>query len=283
MYYFLLFFSMIPLTLLPYESIHDIKYSRNSFGDIFPDWQNIEENQIAQKLLTFSQEAQKIYPYSPVIIEIPHAKAHLFPALLTAHFTLRYANDAMSEWIIKNNSGIPLPFNAMATATVILYRKGKVLIVEETTRKSILGFPAGSGELSEPARIIACREIFEEVSIKINPEKLLLIALVNRTPANKYGASGVDHCYLMLADEQEPSIDNKEIIHAYWVTIDEICTNEEIQGLAIHPLHKEIAQHIASKCSKSYFKEIPNFRKSNNETNNILQVEFFQQTIPWEL
>jgi hypothetical protein len=75
-----------------------IFYKTNRFGDIFPLWEAIPENELTEKLLTFINALKE--KESPIIIEIPHEKSPLLKAVIDSHFTLHYADQSQSAWII---------------------------------------------------------------------------------------------------------------------------------------------------------------------------------------
>src|SRR5262245_13139030 len=80
--------------------INGMSYTMNRFGDIFPIWQNIPENQLTEKLLAFIDVFKE--KSSPIIIEIPHENSPILNALIKSNFTFRSGDQNKSEWIVKN-------------------------------------------------------------------------------------------------------------------------------------------------------------------------------------
>ena len=177
------------------QKIHDVYYKTNQFGDIFPIWQNIPEVELKEKLLNFAEPFKETR--QAIILEIPHERSAILDIVRQAHFTFHYGDQDQTTWVIKNLSSLPSPFTAVSGAHVIVIKDDQVLVIEERTRKGILGFPAGGSDPGGFARETACRELYEEVGLSVQSENLKLIALINRKKANKQGANLIGHCFLV--------------------------------------------------------------------------------------
>lgn len=264
------------------EEIHEangIFYKTNRFGDIFPIWQNIPENELTEKLLVFIEAVKE--KKAPVIIEIPHETSSLLNAVIKSNFRFHYADQKKSEWIVKNDSPIPCPFTAISGAHILVISDGKVLVIEERTRKGILGLPAGGAEPGEFARETASRELREEVGLIAQPQDLKLIALINRKRANKQGASLYGHCFIAEEATGSLEIDPREIFQAFWVSLTELAEASEIHGLQVSPYINAVARHILNGCHSSYSLQLPDIRQTPVafDPNDLMNVEFFQQAL----
>ena len=79
-----------------------------------------------------------------------------------------------------------IPFIQTGAAVIIRNEQGQVLL-QERTDKNIWGLPGGCQDLGEDLRDTAVREAYEETSIKINPNDLILIDTVSgKTRKNAY-------------------------------------------------------------------------------------------------
>lgn len=155
----------------------------------------------------------------------------------------------------------------------------KVLVIEEITRKGILGFPAGGAEPEEFARETACRELYEEVGLIAQPQDLKLIALINRKKANKQGATLYGHCYIVERVVGTLTIDPKEVVQAFWVSIADLVEASEINHLKVSPYHNALAKHILNQCASSYSMTLPDIRQTPilYDPTDMMNVEFFYQ------
>ena len=254
-------------------------YKTNRFGDIFPIWQNIPQVELKNKLITFVEAVKE--KGSPIILEIPHEKSPLLNTLIQASFSLYHADQVKSEWIIKNESPIPHPFTAISGAHVMVLKDDKVLVVEEITRKGILGFPAGGAEPGEFARDVACRELREEVGLIVEPQDLKLIALINRLKVNKQGASLYGHCFVAIRTAGTINIDPKEIAQAFWIPLSELSEASEINGLKVNAYSNALAKHILNGCKTSFFATLPDPGQTPDSSPPIklMNVEFFKQEL----
>lgn len=256
-----------------------IFYKTNRFGDIFPLWENISEKKLTEKLITFVDTIKE--KGAPIIVEIPHEKSPILNAIIKSNFTFYHANQNESQWIVKNGSSIPEPFTAIGGAHILVIKNGKILVVEERTRKGILGFPAGGAERGEFVRDTACRELFEEVGLIAQPQDLKLIALINRKKANKEGASIYGHGFIAEEVSGSLNLDQKEIIQAFWVPVKDLAEATEINHLKVSPYYNALARHIQSGCSHSYSLTLPDPRQTlvTYDPSDTMNVEFFQQNL----
>lgn len=285
-------FSIIFISLFFYVHSIDVKttteeiyeesgifYKTNRFGDIYPLWEDIPEKNLTEKLLSFIEIFQE--KQTPIIIEIPHDKSPLLKAIIQSNFTLHYADQTKSSWIIRNHSSIPYPFTAISGAHIMVIRGDKVLVVEERTRKGILGLPAGGAEPGEFVRETACRELWEETGLIAQPENLKLIALINRKNANQQGASLYGHCFITDSVKGNLNIDPKEIIQAFWVPIVNLAEATEVHNLNVNPYIRALAKHVLNGCNESYSLKLLDIRQSPVlfNSSDVMNVEFFQQNL----
>jgi len=80
-----------------------IQYKKNNFGNIFPLWQHIPQEELLSKLSQFVSYLDMIKG-TPCIIEVPHSKVAVLDIIKKIGFTLHYTNNDKTEWIFKNNS-----------------------------------------------------------------------------------------------------------------------------------------------------------------------------------
>ncbi len=118
-----------------------IHYTKNNFGDIFPEWQNIPQEQLTERLSAFSNLL----------------KDDVLDSIKKAGFIFYHGNNDKAEWIFKNDSSIPEPYTASIGAAIIIKNGDSVLVVEEKTRPGILGFPGGTTDFQGSLRTTAAR------------------------------------------------------------------------------------------------------------------------------
>ncbi len=258
-----------------------IKYKKNNFGDIFPVWQEVPAKDLPKKLSRFIS-CLDIIKGTPCIIEVPHHKAAVLNTIKEAQFTLYYADNEKTEWIFKNGSSIPLPYTAIIGAQILVQKNDTVLVIEEKTRRGLLGFPAGTAELQELPRETASRELKEEVNLCVLPQDLELFAMINRVKANRFKANSVNHYFLVdnikVSGELKP--DGKEVRQAFYAPLQDIAEQKSIQGLSISPAVAALAKHLQSGRTKSYSQDFLDYRQLSKsesccDNTDIMTIEFF--------
>lgn len=261
------------------QKINDVFYKTNQFGDVFPIWQSIPEEKLKEKLLNFAEPFKETR--RAIILEIPHEKSAILDIVRQAHFTFHYGDQDQTTWVIKNLSSLPAPFTAVSGAHVIILKDDQVLVIEERTRKGILGFPAGGSDPGEFARETACRELHEEVGLSVQSENLKLIALINRKKANKQGANLIGHCFLAQKFIGELKIDPIEIVQAFWISLQALAEASEINSLKVPPYLNELAKHILNGCQSSYSCKLPDHRQTLMivDPTDTMNVEFIHQDL----
>ena len=259
--------------------INEIPYHMNRYGDIFPLWQSIPEEELGDKLLTLVEPFKE--KKQAIILHIPHEKFSILNAILHAGFTFHYGDQNGSTWVVKNCSSIPQPFTAISGSRVIVLKDGKVLVLEDRGRRGILGFPAGGTEKGEYARETAQRELFEEVGLRVQLEDLKLISLINRKNGNTEGANHFGHCYLTQNVTGEVCIDPVEIVQAFWISVHELAEASEIHGLKVPPYLNALGRHILNGCRSSYSTKLLDNRQTLivSDPFDCMNVEFFQQNL----
>jgi len=258
-----------------------IQYKKNNFGDIFPLWQDIPQEELLSNLSQFVSFLD-MAKGTPCIIEVPHSRGAVLDIIKQAGFTLHYANSDKTEWIFKNNSPIPLPFNAAIGALVVVKKDDMVLVIEEKTRPGLLEFPAGSTELKELPRQTAVRELLEEVNLSVCPNDLELFAIVNKTRENRFNANAVHHCYTVNHDKISGILkpDNNEVTQAFYAPLQDIAKQKSIQGLSVSSKIAALAKHLKEDRIKSYSQNFLEARqllkeKKFHDNNDIETIEFF--------
>lgn len=275
-------YGMNQLTKVIVHEAAGMRYARNNFGDIFPQWQDIRSEDLTHKLSSFVNLLKDTEKNTPFFVEVPHEKASEIVAIKKAGFTFHYANNDRTEWIFKNNSSIPLPYTAVIGAEIFVRKNDDVFVIEEKTRLGRLGFPGGTAEFKEFARETAAREFKEEVGFEVDPGKLALFALINRINDNRFNANSVIHCYVVDHSHVsgEVHIDTKEINRAFYASLNSIAQQEVVEGLIVPPVVAALAKHLLNKSSQSYCKTFLDYRQllkkeSERDQTDTMTVEFF--------
>jgi ADP-ribose pyrophosphatase YjhB (NUDIX family) len=261
-----------------------IEYTKNSFGDVLLNIDNLNKDELSEKLKRFIScvNAQE---NNPVIkIDVPYEKSHFINAIESAGFEL-HACTPRFEFIIKNGVSVPAPFTAVSSAQVLVLDGDNVLVVEEKTRKGLLGFPAGMTEPSELVRTTAARKLKEEVGYTANIDRPKLFAIMNRVKFNRYGASSYVHYFTINKNEidGELKIDDDKILRAFFVPLQDVAQKDSIEGLSNIAFMKDIASHLLNKCKngghKSYLdpRQTDRLKKgiANIDESDTMTIEFF--------
>jgi len=259
--------------------MHGISYTKNKYGDIFPCWKNIPEEDLNKKLLAFIEPFKETR--QAIILKIPYETSSILNAVVQAGFTFHCGDQNQLTWIVKNRASIPQPFTAISGVHVVILKEDKILVIEEKTRRGQLGFPAGGSESGEFAKETAQRELYEETGLSVQPADLKLIALINRKRANEQGASLLDHCFLAENVSGKLHLDPVEIIQGFWVSVKDVAKSPEINGLKVSPYIKVLAKHILHGCSSSYSVVFPDNRQIpiTIDPTDTMNVEFFHQNL----
>lgn len=259
-----------------------VSYNTNRFGDIFPQWQSIPEQELTETLVRFVGALK--HQQAPFIIEIPHDRASAIPHIRGAGFTFHCGDNEKTVWIIINGSPIPCPYTATGNTLIMVLDQDKILVIEEKTRPGILGFPAGNADPNEFIKHTAVRELYEEVGLVAQPEQLKLIGLVNRLNVNPQGASSYTYCYLLLKEHAsgEVAIDTNEIIRALWVPLDTLRSQATIEGLKVTPFINKLADHLYHRCAHTQQLTVIDdlqLTATTQDTRDIMYAELFAQDL----
>lgn len=268
---------------MPEYELLGIPYKKNNFGDVLVQWENVSYEELTQKLSLFVEALKEKERGAAFFIDVSHEKAAILPIVKRAGFTLHHANSDKSEWILKNGATIPEPYTALGGAQVLVRKGDLVLVIEEKTRKGLLGFPAGTSEPHELARATAARELYEEVGLTVDPRVLKLVALFNRTRVNRYGASSYNHYYVVDAANVQGDINTQdsEIARALWVPLAEIAAQKTIDGLTVSPAIAALAQQVLDDNRRSHVEYFVDYRQLSKPENardqkDTMVVEFFE-------
>lgn len=277
----------------------NIPYTFNRFGDILIQWHTISEDQLLQNITRFIDALKKndaqstntntpsigdftlTNKNSPFIIEIPHERASIIPAIKQVGFTLHCANNEKTVWIITNGSSIPAPYTAIASAIVIVLDQGNVLAIEETTRPGLLCFPSGHVDAGEFIHNAAVRELYEEGGLTVHPQDLLLIGAINRIRANPQGASSYTYCYFVqknkITGEEAGTITNEIASEPIKETTGEatctIATNSETTNQLVTETHITDTKIINTEVIQKMW--VPLIKLLGSQRVNKLQVHPF--------
>ncbi len=258
-------------------------YKKNRFGDILLLLEEIPQEDFLLKLYEFMKYMDGIKG-TPCIIEVPHEKASVLSTIKEVGFELYHANNEKTEWIFKNGSSIPEPYTASIGTHVLVQKDDTVLVVEEKTRRGLLGFPGGTTDFQELMRDTAVRELKEEVNLSAFPSELKLFAIRNRVKANRFNANSIDHYFTIDATQVNGELkpDGEEVIRAFYAPLQDIIDQKNIQGLAGTPSFAALAEHLQNGRERSYSQNFPDFRQLSKpvecrDNSDIMTIEFFAQ------
>jgi ADP-ribose pyrophosphatase YjhB (NUDIX family) len=265
-----------------------MRYKKNNFGDIFPQWQDIPLEQLYERLSTFVNKLKDKVKGTPFIIEVPHEKAASLDAIKKAGFTFYYGNDNKTEWIFKNDSSIPDPYTSQIGAAVIVIKHGDkgdyILVIEEKTRPGLWEIPGGTLNIQESVRTAAARELKEEVGLSINGDDLALLAITDQINTNRFNANNSSYYYIIdhdkVSDELTPN--PNEVIRALYAPLENIAHNIPVDGLTASPFIAAIARHLLNKNSQSHHETVLNEQQLSKKVhernlNDIINIEFVGQ------
>lgn len=118
-------------------------------------------------------------------------------------------------------------------ALVAVWHGGRVLMVRQSYRQTWT-FPGGSMQPGENAREAACRELAEEVGLRVEPHRLRLVQ--DSLQDWEYRRDHVRIFELRLATEPALAIDNREIVAARF---------REPEALSRTPIPPHIRSYLA--------------------------------------
>src|SRR5262245_26048042 len=104
-----------------------VNYKKNQFGDIFPEWEEIPNQNFTETLSKFIECANKEEKNPVIKIDIPLEKSSYIHLVKSSGFELFAATSAKIEFIVRNGVSIPDPFTAVAGSQVLLIDGEKVL------------------------------------------------------------------------------------------------------------------------------------------------------------
>lgn len=273
-------------------------YTKNSFGDIFPDWQKIPHANFTEQLSLFVTFVKHQASGTPIIIDVPHEKAAVLDAIKKSGFVYRYGNNDKTQWLVENNSTIPThPYTALiGTQLILLDDNGRFLAIKEKSRPKVLSFSGGMSKPQELPLQTLIREVKEELGIDIDPKSPKLIALLEQLNRNKEGGTGIGYHFLARIRDQMISkikIDQKEVLKEFWLFPQDIAQNEKMEITAkdekfvFDQFEKDLMQHvidITKGCSSSKNITYLDYRQSRDrnptkeiDPTDIMHVHFIAQ------
>lgn len=259
-------------------------YKKNNFGDIFPVWEDIAPENLTGHLSIFVASLKDEVKEKPFIIEVPHAKAAALDAIKKAGFMFYHGNNDKTEWIFKNNSSIPESYTSHIGGGVVIRKNDEILVIIEKTRPQFLGIPGGTADFGELTRFTAIRELKEEVNLVVSADDLKLIAVINQTNTNRFGANNASFYYTIdhskVSGELIPN--SNEVEAAFYVPLQDIIEQKTIKGKEVSPFVIAIVRHLLNKNSKTHHTTELDYRqltKKEHEINHndMMSMEFFAQ------
>jgi 8-oxo-dGTP diphosphatase len=194
------------------------------------------------------------------------------------HFT----NDTLSEWVIKNASTMPEAMTSIGGGRVLLIKDECLLLTLDKghTKWGRWNVPGGSQDPKELPLNTAVREIKEELGLTIKPQSLQLLAVMNRTGGNRYGAN--DHCYYYVSNafEGEISLQTGEIQQARWVPLKDVAEGKKVETLPISGIVQTLVQHFLDN-KENKIVERPDIRQAwkkpeDQDKTDVLHLNLFQ-------
>jgi len=122
----------------------------------------------------------------------------------------RLTKAEMDEIATRYNNTSPIKLSRAGCIIVRLNKRNyiEILAVKES-KSNYWGFPKGGKEMNENLQNTACRELFEETNLRVNPANFKKIFIY-----------GEYIFYLLHQFEGEPIADGKEILEVKWIECD---------------------------------------------------------------
>jgi len=200
----------------------------------------------SQELKSFVEKCSIIEPKNAVYFQLPFAKGHLMPILVSAGFKFEavwYTTPEGSEeripngliWIIKNKSSVPPQSTFTHTSRLgVIDKNGFVLLVQKGPVKT---FPGGIADSTENPLVTAHREFKEEVGVDLNINAFVQLGVLHRTPQSdlqgpkEAGDTSFYYAYVIEnKDHLKLTIQEDEISWAGWVHWSEIVQSNDVGG-----------------------------------------------------
>lgn len=251
------------------DQMSEMTYQLDSYGNWCPCVDNLEGNELKNRLYHFATIFQKSSETieKALIIKLPLSQFGKSEAIKEAGCTFHYANDNYMEWKIQHNSPMPDPMTSIAGARVIFYKEGKILAIEDKNLPNRFMLPGGSNDKEELNQNTAIREAREEVGLSFKPEDCYLIGMMNRVKASRYGANDMSLYYLVLHFTGDVVAQEAEITWAGWVDLDEVLAKKgnalsEQKFLKASQVTLDILQHIKDGMRTSQLRILPDLRQA---------------------
>lgn len=232
-----------------------MNFTRNKFGTLILKPSDLPKGDKCGRLSAFLEIVKEHYPKKAVMVTLPMNTPSVndaFEMLKSAGFTVHFADMDKTEMLFKNGSPIPPPSTTTTVVrTLIMNQQGEILCIEDKNHPGNLMFAGGYVDPKELLKDTACREPKEEVNLTIENKDLQILAMMNRTNANPYGASLLCFYYFTTKFQGEIKIQNEELNRAFWANPSEIVKNNGADGLKPNDVTNKILKFLAKNSKNS--------------------------------
>lgn len=208
-------------------TLNQYSFSINEYGNLLIDFEKVDDRTI-EDLKSIKDSIEKNWDKRGIIISIPVMIGQSVQALEDIGFELYLLDTGTKRisYIFRNKRAIPDIHIGFTAANIFIYRNNpvtrqkEILIVSEYD-KTALTVPAGCSNKGELTIETVLREALEEVGLHLNPANISLAFVSNKIGAD--GSVQVNMGFeIMLSNDVEISIDNKEIINYAWVELSKL-------------------------------------------------------------
>ena len=252
-------------------------FTRNKFGTLILNPNHLPKEDKCRKLHGFLKIVREYCPKQAVMVTLPMNNPGFydtFEVLKNVGFTVHFADVDKTEMLFANGSPIPPPSTTTTVVrTVIMNPKGEILCIEDKNHPGNLMFAGGYVDPKELLKDTACREPKEEVNLVIEAKDLQILAMMNRTNANPYGASLLCFYYFTTKFQGDLKIQNEELNRAFWAKPCEIVKSNGADGLKPNPVTNTILKFLSENSKNSEVLSMPDpIRKDDLMTLNLFPV-----------
>lgn len=273
--------------IVHHDTISNLDYQWDNYGNVWPKIDKLDGDLLTSGLSKFipSLMTDKKTEGKAFLIKLCLGDFGKSQALKQAGFTIHSATDQEMQWKIQNGSPMPDPMTSIAGARVIFYQDGKILAIEDKGLENRLMLPGGSNDRGELNMNTACREGQEEVGLSADAKDCILVGMMNRTNANRYGANDMSFYYLAVKFTGILTPQESEVSWAGWVDLDEVLTKRgytlsETKFLKASQVTLDVLQHVKDGMKTPQFKVLPDLRQAwkpvqDQDPKDVMHLQLF--------